>query len=115
MCIVGDTDEAIALVVDRIHEDLEVAIRPLGPELQRFEQYSGAVLSDIRMPRMNGLEMTRRIRVQPDLAELPVLLVTSMSSEDDRREGLRSGATGYLVKGVVTPDQVVETLRGFVS
>jgi two-component system chemotaxis sensor kinase CheA len=56
------------------------------------------VVSDIEMPRMDGLELTSRIRGMPRLAQLPVILLTSRPDEDTRRRGLEAGADGYVVK-----------------
>lgn len=73
-----------------------------------------AVISDVRMPRMDGLEMTRRIRRLAGKQELPIVLCTSLSSEEDRREGLIAGATAYLVKQETPPEKLVDVLGGFI-
>ncbi|MEO5362652.1 MAG: hybrid sensor histidine kinase/response regulator [Magnetococcus sp. DMHC-8] len=57
------------------------------------------VISDVEMPRMNGFELTARIRSEPALARLPVVLVTSLSSREDRERGVEVGASAYIVKG----------------
>lgn len=196
ICIVNGGAESCALAVDRIHGEREIAIRPLSPELQRYEYLSGAtrsgdgrvvlvlspegivrraldlsrdapdsesgtartvlvvedavtsrllyrsflegagyrvilsgdgeealellhqrrvdaVISDVRMPRMDGLELTRRIRRLAGHAETPILLVTSLASDADRREGLVAGATAYLVKTETPPAKVIDVLGGF--
>ena len=74
-----------------------------------------AVICDVRMPRMDGLELTRRLRGQAGREELPVLLVSSLSSEDDRLEGLRVGASAYLVKGETTPQRIVDLIAGLLA
>ena len=56
------------------------------------------VLSDVEMPRMDGFALTEAIRSQPGIRNLALLLLTSRSSEDDRRRGLAAGADGYLIK-----------------
>jgi two-component system chemotaxis sensor kinase CheA len=56
------------------------------------------VLTDVDMPRMNGFELTRAIRAQPDLANLPVVIVSSKGSSADQQEGLDAGADAYIVK-----------------
>ena len=77
------------------------------------QRHVDAVISDVRMPRMDGLELTRRIRRMPGCEETPILLVTSLASEEDRREGLEAGATGYLVKTETPPEKVIDVLGGF--
>jgi two-component system, chemotaxis family, sensor kinase CheA len=56
------------------------------------------VVSDVDMPRMNGFELTARIRADQRLAELPVILVTALESREDRERGIDVGADAYIVK-----------------
>ncbi len=57
-----------------------------------------AVVSDILMPNMSGLVLTQKIRADKKYAELPIILVTSLASEDDKRRGLEAGANAYISK-----------------
>jgi len=56
------------------------------------------VVSDVDMPRMNGFELTAGIRALAEGADVPVVLVTSLESKEDRERGLDAGASAYLVK-----------------
>jgi two-component system, OmpR family, response regulator len=56
------------------------------------------VILDVVMPELNGLELLTRIRKHPKLADLPVLMLTSLSSVDDILNGMLEGANGYLTK-----------------
>jgi two-component system chemotaxis response regulator CheY len=56
------------------------------------------VVTDINMPDINGLELVRFIRHSPAYANVPVVLISTQSSEKDRERGLRLGANAYLVK-----------------
>jgi two-component system, chemotaxis family, sensor kinase CheA len=56
------------------------------------------VVSDIDMPRMNGFELTTRIRSDKAVAETPVILVTALDSREDRERGIDAGANAYIVK-----------------
>jgi two-component system chemotaxis response regulator CheY len=56
------------------------------------------VVADVNMPRMDGLELTRRIRGTDGYRDTPVILVSTESAAHDRREGLRAGANVYVVK-----------------
>lgn len=57
-----------------------------------------AVVSDIMMPNMTGLVLTEKIRADKKYAELPIILVTSLASEEDHRRGLEAGANAYISK-----------------
>lgn len=56
------------------------------------------VVSDVDMPRMNGFVLTEKIRADPAFTDLPVILVTSLDSRDDREHGIMVGANAYIVK-----------------
>lgn len=66
-----------------------------------FQKYD-MVLSDIRMPRMSGLELLKALKALPDISQVPVILITEHASFDTAVEALRAGAYDYLLKPVDT-------------
>jgi chemosensory pili system protein ChpA (sensor histidine kinase/response regulator) len=56
------------------------------------------LLTDLEMPNMNGLELTAHVRSRPELAELPVIMITSRSMDKHRRQAMSSGVNTYLTK-----------------
>lgn len=62
------------------------------------EEPSDLVVTDIEMPRMDGFALTEAIRSHPAIANIPVLIVSSRSSDADRQRGLDAGADGYIIK-----------------
>lgn len=60
------------------------------------------VLTDMEMPRMNGLEMTQAIRIWPEMKDLPVIMITSRSTRKHRDLAEQAGVDGYLTKPVQT-------------
>jgi two-component system chemotaxis sensor kinase CheA len=58
----------------------------------------GLVITDIEMPELDGIGLTRAIRADPERRSLPVVVVTSRGSDEDRRKGAEAGADAYLVK-----------------
>jgi two-component system chemotaxis sensor kinase CheA len=62
------------------------------------EESADLVLTDIEMPIMDGFALTEAIRATPALANIPVLILSSRSSEADRQRGLEVGADGYIIK-----------------
>jgi two-component system chemotaxis response regulator CheY len=56
------------------------------------------VVSDINMPNMNGFELLKAIKADPDLRSLPVLMVTAEARKEDIVLAVQSGAAGYIVK-----------------
>ena len=60
------------------------------------------VIVDLNMPNMDGLEFTRAVRSQPMFKDLPVIMLTTESTEADRARGLAAGVNTYLVKPVAS-------------
>lgn len=56
------------------------------------------LISDVNMPGMSGYELCQRIKANPDLPDIPVILVTSLSGPDDVLLGLKSGADSFVIK-----------------
>jgi two-component system chemotaxis response regulator CheY len=73
-------------------EDGAVALAMLRQ--QRFD----FVVSDINMPNMNGFELLKAIKADPELRHLPVLMVTAEARKQDIVLAAQSGAAGYIVK-----------------
>jgi len=69
------------------------------------------VVSDIEMPRMNGFDLTARIRSHATLSELPVVLVTALASPEDRERGADVGANAYILKGGFEQGALLEAVK----
>jgi two-component system chemotaxis sensor kinase CheA len=74
-------------------------------------QHFDLVISDVEMPRMNGLDLTARIRADRKLAQIPVVLVTALESREDRERGMDVGASAYLVKSSLDQSDLLAALR----
>lgn len=100
--LVADDEEPIVELIRFTLED---------PRLRVVEAYDGAsaleiardtcpalVLLDVRMPRMDGLEVCRRLREMPGCAHTRIVLLTAAGQAEDRARGLAAGAHEYLTK-----------------
>jgi two-component system chemotaxis sensor kinase CheA len=76
----------------------------------RAERFD-VLVSDVEMPRLNGFDLTARVRADRNLAELPVILVTALESREDRERGIDVGASAYLVKSDFDQSNLLEALR----
>ena len=68
------------------------------------------ILLDILMP-VNGLDILREIKGDPETSQIPVLLLTNVAEEASIERGLKYGADGYLLKSEMTPDQLLERVN----
>ena len=69
------------------------------------------VLSDVEMPQMNGLEMTANIRQNSKYDRLPIVLITTLATSEDKRRGTEAGANAYLTKGDFDQQLLFDTLN----
>ncbi|MGQ3685976.1 MAG: hybrid sensor histidine kinase/response regulator [Candidatus Loosdrechtia sp.] len=69
------------------------------------------VVSDVDMPRMNGFDLTAKIRGEVKFSELPVVLVTALDSREDRERGIDVGANAYIVKSSFDQSNLLEVIR----
>jgi two-component system, chemotaxis family, sensor kinase CheA len=74
------------------------------------EQPFDLVVSDVEMPELDGFGLTERVRSSPRLRQLPVVLVTARSSEQDRLRGMQAGANGYVPKSSFDQRELLETV-----
>lgn len=81
-------------------EDGVDALKVLGSEKVDL------VITDINMPRMDGIELVRRLRALPQYKSTPILLLTTESDPDKKKQGKEAGATGWITKPF-QPDQLV--------
>lgn len=81
--------------------------------LQR-DQYD-LVLSDVDMPRMNGLELVRRMRADRRLAKIPVVMISYKDRDEDRLAGLEAGASAYLTKGAFHDRTLLDTVADLIA
>jgi two-component system, chemotaxis family, sensor kinase CheA len=68
------------------------------------------VISDVQMPRMDGFELTAKIRADKELSTLPVVLITSLASREDRERGGDAGANAYIVKSSFDQSDLLEAM-----
>ena len=68
------------------------------------------VVSDVDMPRLDGFELTARIRAEPRLADLPVVLVSALETREDKERGIEVGANAYVVKSSFEQSNLLEII-----
>ncbi|MBK8014224.1 MAG: chemotaxis protein CheW [Deltaproteobacteria bacterium] len=90
-------------------EDGQAGLRLLEENADRV----GLVITDIEMPVMDGLEMTRRVRAQDRFRGLPMIAVTSLSGEVAERRGLEVGLNEYLIK--LDRDQILDRASHYLN
>ena len=73
------------------------------------------ILLDIMLPKMNGLDMLKKIKKKETVKNIPVILLTNFSQESVIKEGFSLGAAGYLIKADYTLEKIVEEINKFIK
>jgi len=95
--------------------DVAVAVDGMdGWNMLRSESFD-LVVTDVDMPRMDGIELVSRIKADPKLQGLPVMVVSYKDREEDRRRGLDAGADYYLAKGSFHDDALLDAVEDLIG
>ena len=73
------------------------------------------VISDVEMPRMNGFELTEKIKTDSILAKTPVILVTSLSKREHREKGVEVGANAYIIKSSFDQGNLIDAIERLIG
>ena len=73
------------------------------------------VLTDVDMPRMDGIELVSRIKADPLLRGIPVMIVSYKDRDEDRRRGMDAGADYYLTKGSFYDETMLRAIEDFIG
>ncbi len=113
--LIVDDVETIAASVGFILAELEVPIEVAsnGEEAMQMLQAEpfSLVISDVDMPRMDGIALTRMIRSTDGLNQLPVILLTSLDHPKERQAGMEAGATDYIIKGSIGGGELLRRVQ----
>ena len=111
--IVDDEASLRALVRANLEVDgLDVTEAVDGVEALELMRQSppDLVLLDIMMPRMDGIEMLEEVAADPELKDIPVILLTAKGEQEDLEKGAELGARGHITKPF-DPEQMVRTVK----
>lgn len=95
--------------------DVAVAVDGMdGWNMLRSEDFD-LIVTDVDMPRMDGIELVSRIKADPKLQSLPVMVVSYKDREEDRQRGLDAGADYYLAKGSFHDDALLDAVEDLIG
>ena len=73
------------------------------------------ILLDIMMPEINGFDVLRDLKADPELQDIPVIILTALIQEVDRVQGNKLGAADYIVKSETMPGEVINKIRNVMT
>jgi len=93
--------------------DVTTAVDGEDGLIKLYEKKFDIVVSDVQMPRLDGFALTERIKKDQRFKDLPVILVTALQTEADKRRGIEAGADAYLTKAVFDQKRFLEIVQRF--
>jgi len=98
-----------------INEGFEVLTASDGQEGLEMALKSApqAIILDIMMPKLSGLDMLKQLRADSAGSKIPVIVISNLSQENEAEEARRLGAKEYLVKANFTPKEVIEKVKQY--
>ena len=117
MLVVDDEPNLLRAVAACLKaEDYEVSTARSGREalMQLAEAVPDLIISDIRMPGMDGYKLARQLRGSPRTALVPIVFLTAKDETADRIEGFRAGVDVYLTKPF-EPDELIAVINGILN
>ena len=97
-------------LLEKAGYEVVTAVDGLEGYHQLKEHDFDAVISDVEMPNLDGLSLTAKIRQHQEYKNLPIILVTTLNSDEDRKRGADAGANAYVIKGKFNQGLLLETL-----
>lgn len=95
--------------------EVDTAIDGLDALSKLSKASYSAVVSDIRMPRMDGFELCESMRRNENFKLIPVIFVTALSTEEEKRKGIEVGARAYITKAQFDQGNLLETLKRLIG
>ena len=116
LLIVEDNDDVVQYLITVLGKEYEVMVAEDGHEglLKAYQYVPDIVLSDIMMPRMDGIEMLEKVKCDIRTSHIPVVLLTAKADIVSRLEGLERGADAYIAKPFSKEELLVQ-LRSLVE
>ena len=100
LLVVEDNDDIRQYIADSMGDDYRILLAADGQQGKALaiDQVPDIIVSDIMMPKMDGIEMTRNLKDDVRTSHIPIILLTAKDSMEDKEEGYDSGADSYLTK-----------------
>ena len=106
LLVVDDTPENLTLMAGILRDAYRVKVATTGEKaitIAKNEPHPDLILLDIMMPELDGYEICRRLKSQPETRDIPVIFLTALSEIKDEKQGLEAGAVDYITKPISPP------------
>ena len=113
LCI-DDNDRSLRILRELLEPDYALNCAETGEDgLESLKsELPGLILLDVMMPGIDGYEVCRRVKADVSTADIPIVLLTAKAQDDEREEGYKAGADGYLMKPC-DPDSLLDIVENY--
>lgn len=93
--------------------DIDVIVANDGPQALRLIAYHkpDLVVLDINLPKMDGYQVCRRLKRDPETREIPVIMLTHAAEAEDKMQGMEAGALDYIPKSQFAVKRLIEVMN----
>jgi len=79
------------------------------------EQKPDLILLDLVLPNIDGFEVLEKVKADPDVSAVPVIILSNLSQKEDISKGIKLGAVDYIIKAQFTPEEIVEKVKNILN
>ena len=112
--IVDDSPSTRAFISGTVERAFEADVTESGTGFEALKVLPGrsfdAIIADVNMPDINGFELLRYLKAHPAYESIPVIIISTQMSDQDRARGIEAGAEAYLTKPF-QPQELEDALR----
>lgn len=117
--LIIDDDEASVHMLRAVFQESGFEVMVAFDGLEGFDlatkHLPDVIFTGIVMPRMSGFDMIRNLQSNIPTAKIPVLVYSHLGREDDKKEAEKLGVRDFLVRGIITPNEIVERVKQAVT
>lgn len=115
LMIVEDSMTQARAIAAHLSNDIDVVIASDGSQALRLVtvERPDLIILDVNLPKLNGIQVCRRLKRDPDTAHIPIIMLTADTSQDQMEAAITAGADNYIRKGKHATDELLQTLQAY--
>src|SRR5262245_347078 len=115
LMIVEDSTTQAHAIAAYLSGAVDVVIAADGTQALRLVRVElpDLIILDVNLPKLNGIQVCRRLKRDPETAHIPIIMVTAATSSEQMEEGLSAGADNYIRKGEHATEELLDIIRAY--
>lgn len=115
LMIVEDSMTQARAIAAHLSSEIDVVIAVDGSQAMRLVSVErpDLIILDVNLPKLNGIQVCRRLKRDPDTAHIPIIMLTADTSQDQMEVAITAGADNYIRKGEHATKELLQTLQAY--